>query len=104
MEKIKIIKKINFKILYIIFSICFAIPSIKYLLINKTILNFETYFKYLLDDTYIIDQTLIYIVILSILTIIYLAIIKYRKQIFKNIKEILIFIAIIAMIFIEVIF
>lgn len=102
MEKIKIIKKINLKILYILFSICFAIPSIKYLLINKTILNFEQYFKYLLDDTYIIDQTLIYIVILSILTIIYLAIIKYRKQIFKNIKEILIFVSIIAMIFIIV--
>ena len=38
------------KILFIISSIIFAIPSIIYLIKNQTIYQFEPYFKYLLTN------------------------------------------------------
>ena len=91
-------------ILFIITSFIFAMPSIFYYIEHKTIFKFEPYFKFLLNDS--IDrgeQTIIYLVILSILTILYFLIIKNRKEIFNNTKKLFIFIAIVAIIFIAVV-
>lgn len=91
-------------VIFIIVNILFAMPSIFYYIEHKTILKFEPYFKFLLNDSiYRGEQTIIYIVILAILTILYFLIIKNRKEIFENIKKLFIFIAIVAIIFIAVI-
>ncbi len=100
-EEIKINKIL--KILLIISSVMFAVPSIEYYLKNKTIFQFEQWFKFLLNDTDRMNQTIIYILVLASLTITYLCIIKNREKIFKNTKRIFIFIAIISIIFIAVI-
>ena len=55
----KIIKPI-----FIILLIISTIPSIIYLIQNKTILNFDKYFTILFNDTDRLEQTLIYIIIL----------------------------------------
>ena len=99
-------KKIGNVILffYIITGIAFAMPSIFYYIENKTILKFEPYFKFLLND--FIDrgeQTLIYIILLAIITILYFLILKNRKEIFENNKKIFLFILIISIIFVIVI-
>ena len=92
------------KILFILSSIIFAIPSIIYLIENKTIYKFEPYFKYLLNNNInTLYQTFIYIIILAILTVIYYLIIKTREEIFKTKKEMYIFILIISLIFVLVV-
>lgn len=100
-NKFNYIKNKILIILFIIVNIAYVVPSIIYYIKNKTILNFEVYFKYLLTDSINRNtQTLIYIIILTILSILYIEIIKKRKEIFKNVKQIFIFIAIISAIFI----
>ena len=59
----KIIKPI-----FIILLIISTIPSIIYLIQNKTILNFDKYFTILFNDTDRLEQTVIYIIILAIIT------------------------------------
>ena len=80
-----------------------TIPSIIYLIQNKTILNFDKYFTILFNDTDRLEQTLIYIIILAIITTLYVLILKNRDKIFKNIKQVYIFIAISATICIFII-
>lgn len=95
----------NKKILLIIFaiaSIMFAIPSIIYMINNGTVLNFDEYFKFCLNDSNRLGQTTIYIIILTILTITYFLITKNREKIFKNNKQMYIYIAIISLIFVVV--
>lgn len=94
----KIIKPI-----FIILLIISTIPSIIYLIQNKTILNFDKYFTILFNDTDRLEQTLIYIIILAIITTLYVLILKNRDKIFKNIKQVYIFIAISATICIFII-
>lgn len=94
----KIIKPI-----FIILLIISTIPSIIYLIQNKTILNFNQYFTILFNDTDRLEQTLIYIIILAIITTLYVLILKNRDKIFKNIKQVYIFIAISATICIFII-
>lgn len=91
-------------VFYVIASMAFALPSIFYYIENKTILKFKPYFKFLLND--FIDrgeQTLLYIIILSVLTILYFLILKNRKEIFEDSKKIFLFIAIVSIIFLIVI-
>ena len=64
------------KIIFAISCIMFAIPSITYYIQNKTIFKFEQWFKFLLNDTSRIEQTCIYILILSVISITYFFIIK----------------------------
>lgn len=90
-------------IIFVLLAILFGIPSMKYLLENKTVLNFNEYFKFSLEDTNRIDQTIMYIVILTALTIFYFLIVKNRDKLFKNNKQIYIYIAIISLIFVMVI-
>lgn len=94
----KIIKPI-----FIILLIISTIPSITYLIQNKTILNFDKYFTILFNDTDKVEQALIYIIILAIITTLYVIILKNRDKIFKNIKQVYIFIAISATICIFII-
>lgn len=98
-------KKFNFilKIFFIISCIAFSIPSLVYYIKNKTVFKFEQWFRFLLNDSDRISQTLIYILILCAMTIGYYLIIKNRKSIFKNIKKIFLFIAIVSLIFVAVI-
>lgn len=103
-KKIKLKKIDLILVLYIIATIFFAVPSIIYYIQHKTILKFDFEFKFLLTDSISrIDQTIIYIAILTTITIIYLAILKKRKEIFNNTKKMFIFIGIIAILFIVVI-
>lgn len=91
------------KILFIISCIIFAIPSITYYIENKTVLKFEPWFQFLLNDTNRIEQTMVYILILIALTVFYFLIVKNREKVFKSKKEMFIFITIVALIFIAVI-
>lgn len=91
------------KPMLIILLMVSTIPSIIYLIQNKTILNFDKYFTILFNDTDRLEQTVIYIIILAIITTLYVLILKNRDKIFKNIKQVYIFIAISATICIFII-
>ena len=105
--KDKVIKFINSKkiilIIFMLVSILFVTPSVKYVLENKTVLNFNEYFRFTLDDTNRIEQSIIYLVILTILTIFYYFIVKNRDKLFKNNKQMYIYIAMISLIFVIVV-
>lgn len=95
------IKKENIlKILYIISSILFIVPSIKYIAKNGTIYKFDEWFKFMLNNSNRESQTIWYIIILSLITIFYILIIKNRNKIFKNIKSIISYVAIIGAIYV----
>lgn len=91
------------KILFIIASLLFAMPSIIYLVQKKTVYQFGPYFQFLYDaQVSRVTQTLLYIFVLAILAIVYFVIVKKRKELFQNMKKMFLFIAIIAMIFVAV--
>ena len=85
---------------FVLIAIIFAVPSMKYLSENGTIRNFNEYFKFCLDDTNRIEQTIIYLIILTLLTICYFLIVKNREKLFKNNKQMYMYIAIISLIFV----
>lgn len=91
------------KFLFIIASILFAMPSVIYLIQKKTVYQFGPYFQFLYDmPVSRATQTLLYILLLTILSILYFAIIKNRKDLFRSAKKMFLFIAIIALIFVAV--
>ena len=91
------------KIVFIIASILFAMPSVLYFIQNKTTLDFGPYFYFLYDAPINrATQTLLYIILLGILAVSYFMIIKRRKEIFQNTRKMFFFILIIAVIFIAV--
>ena len=96
-------KNIIIKILFIISCIMFAVPSITYYIQNKTVFKFEQWFKFLLNDSGRIEQTMIYIIVLTAMAILYAILIKERDKLFKNSKKMFIFIVIVAIIFVAVI-
>lgn len=96
MEKIK---GNALKILYLIATIVFVVPSISYLINNRTVFDFKQWFKYFLDDSDRGIQTITYIIILLIITILYVLIIKNRKKLFKNIKGVLVYTGVIGFIY-----
>ncbi len=98
-KRISIVLNISF----IISCIMFTIPSMIYYIKNKTVFQFEQWFKFMLNDTNRINQTLLYILILAIMTTLYFLIVKNREKIFKNKKELFTFITIISLIFVIVI-
>ena len=82
----------------------FALPSIYYMLKNGTVLQFDQYFKFCLSNNGSrFEQAIIYIIILALLTIFYFLIVKNREKIFKNTKEMYIYVTIISLIFVLVI-
>lgn len=91
------------KILFIMVSILFAMPSIIYLIHKKTVFQFEPYFQFLYDSQVSrVTQTFLYISILAVLSVLYFMIAKNRKYIFKNEKKMFLFIAIVAIVFVGV--
>ena len=90
------------KIVFALLCVTFSIPSVKYLVENGTLLNFDTYFKFLMDDSDRLNQTLIYMAILLGMTVLYFLIIKNRNKIFKKNKQMWIYITIISVIFVFV--
>lgn len=97
--------KINkgIKILFIIASILFAMPSIVYWFQKKTVFQFGPYFQFLYDMPISrATQTLLYILLLAILVILYVMILRKRKEIFFNTKKMFLFISIIAILFVVV--
>lgn len=97
------IKKYGKLLAYAIISILFAMPSIVYLYNNKTIKGFNNYFHFLLNNSDTFKQTLVYIILLSIIVILYINLIKNRNKLFKNIKQVILYIGIIACIFMMVV-
>lgn len=97
--------KINqfIKILFIVTSMLFALPSVLYLIEKKTVFQFEPYFQFLYNMPISrATQTLLYIFILAILSFLYFLVIKRRKEIFQNTKKMFLFISIITVIFVAV--
>ena len=104
MESLKKINNKNIlKISIILCSFLFAIPSIIYLLQNKTILNFTNEYCFLLNNSDRVFQTGIYLLIIGLFCILYCLIIKNRKTIFTNIKQILLLVLIVSIFFTVVI-
>lgn len=97
-------KKLNKNYILLLFievCIIFAIPSIFYYIKNRTLLNFDASFKFLLTDSIGTGmQTLIYLIVLALLTLLYFMIIRKRKEIFDNNKKMFCFIAIVSTIFV----
>lgn len=101
-KKQDIINK-SIKILWILISILFAMPSIIYIFQKKTVFQFGPYFQFLYDmPVNRLTQTLCYILLLLCLSILYFIVIKKRKTIFQNTKKMFLFMAIIAVIFVLV--
>ena len=100
-KKYKILKSI-----LIIVSVFFTIPSIVFLVKNKSILGFDGNLEYcflLTNKVNRLYQAFVYAFLLSAFLICYFLILKYRKKIFTNIKQIYLFIIIISLIFILVV-
>ena len=84
-------------------TILFALPSILYLIQKRTTLQFGPYFQFLYDAPINrVTQTIVYIILLTILSGLYFTIIRNRKEMFQNTKKMFLFIAIIAILFIAV--
>lgn len=97
-------KKSNILIyLMIIISIVLCVPSVIYLVNNKTVEGFDAYWTYTLTKSNNMQigliSGIIVISLLIIFSILYLILIKKEKKIFKNKKELIIFILIISSIF-----
>ena len=91
------------KIIYFFTSVLLTIPSIIYLIKNRTIYNFVYVFSYMYrSDTgeyehYI--NAIIYVILFSILFLLYFKILKNISKIFKTNKRMFIFIIIIGVLF-----
>ena len=89
--------------LMIAISIILCIPSILYLIINKTVDQFNGYYTYSLIKTgnlnICILNGIIVVGLILLFSIIYLFIVKEENKIFKNKKQIIVFITIISFIF-----
>lgn len=87
-------------ILLAISSLLFALPSVLFYIKNKTILNFEYEFKFLLSN--IISrkvQGIVFLILLLTIIYFYIKVVKNRNKIFKTNKQILLFILVIGLIF-----
>lgn len=86
------------KIAIIIFAILLLIPSIIYLAKNQTVMGFDTYYNFFIDkNANKIISTSIFLVLFIGITVMYGIIVK--KNVFKNIKEILIYVLAVSAIF-----
>lgn len=88
------------KISFIILNLLFIIPSIIYLIQNKTMLGYNLYYNFFITNQINkILSTSIYLAIFVTIFIIYIMIIK-QKEMFKNIKQITLFIAVTSFIYV----
>ena len=87
------------KMSFIILNLLFIIPSLIYLIQNKTIFGYNIYYNFFITEQINkILSTSIYLLIFITIFIIYLLIIK-QKEIFKNIKQIILFVVITSFIY-----
>lgn len=94
------IKSQILKILFILSSILLIIPSLIYIFQNGSVKNFKIYYNFFLNtEANKIIAGICFLILFTLLFIIYLIILK-KKDIFKNIKQVLIFVGIIGLIFI----
>ena len=87
MEKLK---NKQTKIIFIVESILLIMPSIIYMIQNRTLLGFNKYYNFFITDK--ISKTIstyIYLCLLGLMIISYYKLIQNKKE-FKNIKEFLI--------------
>lgn len=93
----------NYKILMLIVAIIMAIPSVIYLIFNKTVLHFSEWFTFFLHTPHnYFDATLgavIFGILLIALMALYFKILKNANKEFNNIKEVILYILIISIIF-----
>ncbi len=99
MEKRKILKE---KILYVIATILFVLPSYIYLLRKKTFTFFDKERYFLHNNTNFYIQQIIFLLVMAFITFAYINLIKNHKKNLKGIKRILIFVLFISLIFIFV--
>ena len=86
------------KICFILISIFMVVPSIIYLIQNKTVRNFNIYFNFFLNsEANKVIATITFLILLVLLFILYILIMK-RKAL-KSMKQILLFVVIISIIF-----
>ena len=86
------------KIAMIIFAILLLVPSIMYLAKNQTVMGFDTYYNFFIDKSENkIISTSIFLVLFIGIIVIYGIIVK--KNVFKDIKEILIYVLAVSAIF-----
>lgn len=87
------------KKIFVMLSILLILPSIIYLIQYKTVLGFDTYYNFFINEN--INKTIstiLYLVLFIAMIYVYLKLIK-RKDMFNNIKDILKYVAIIGSIF-----
>ena len=92
-----------FAYLMVIVASVLCMPSLAYLFTNKTVFGYGGYFQYTLTgyttETKGLIEGIIFISLLLLFSAIYLLIVKNEEKIFKNKKEIAMFIIIVALIF-----
>ena len=107
MKKNKRINDIAYIIIFLVCSILFALPSIIYIIKNKTIYRFIWHRTFLLRQPILEKEPLLnailFFAIFSLLFLFYFLIVKNNKKIFKNKKTIFIFIVVIAILFMVII-
>lgn len=110
MNKVNLKEKFKRKIcvtLFLILSLLFAVPSIIYLIKNKTVYKFvwmSTYFlRRPLTQNEGILNALIFFTLFSLLFLVYFLILKKHKKIFKNRRQIYILIIAVSLLFMFII-
>ena len=90
--------------LMIAISLILCIPSLTYLTTNKTVDGFDGFYTFSLYKSGDINistiSAFVFIGLILLFSILYIYIIKKDKELFKNIKQVLIFIIIISFIFV----
>ena len=97
-------KILNIKYLYIFISLLLVVPSIAYLIKNKTIMNFNEYFTFFLKNPNTSSEAIVNMVVFGTiiisLFIVYAIILKKHVELFKNKIKLFAYIAIISVIFV----
>ena len=91
------------KTLVIIITVLLCVPSLMYLINNNTVDQFDSYYTYSLNgyggENRGIIEGIVVIGLLLLYSIIYLVLLKKNKECFKSVKNVIIFIAIISLLF-----
>ena len=99
----KLLSNIKLKYLYIVLAVGFAIPSVGYLLINKSAKNYADYFTFFLkkpeSSAEAIVGALLFILFIILLFVVYMLIIKKSNEEFKTVKQVFIIITVVSLIF-----
>lgn len=91
------------KLIFVLSCTIFCIPTLIYIFSGKSILEYNLEYKFLLNASNELNQTIIYIAALAIITILYVVIIKKRKELFSNIKQILKYVLLVSAVFLVII-